>query len=131
MARQHQDRPIAVFPANSAVSNPVPIGPDGCAGIATWHDPAAWTAANIIVEVSSSRDRRELPASTSWGKLHKEDGTIVYAVTPATAGMVIQPPEAWPAGTFLWIRFRSVNTSNPATDVNQLVERRVEVSLLR
>lgn len=92
------------------------IGPRGMAV----EIPAAWTAADLIIE-GADGDADSEPESGAWRRIKKSDGTKVKITGIATnvADCYLFPPEAWAAGTYSWIRVRSVNTSNDENNVNQ------------
>lgn len=85
--------------------------------------PAAWTAADIGIEVSLD-DSTFIP-------LYDDTGTrvVLSGLETAEAGLYLAPPEAWPVGIYKYVRLVSLNTSSGANE-NQGAERSLTVALL-
>ena len=85
---------------------------------------SAWTGADLIIEGADGDSETE-PGSGDWRRIKKSDGTKakISGIATNIADCYAFPPEAWAAGTYSWIRVRSVNTSNDENPVNQGADR--------
>jgi len=116
-------RPVTTIAEGAAVSSSVPvskIGPRGFAVIL----PAAWTAADIGIDVSVDGD--------TWHPLKNADGRVkITDVGTSNDPRPLRsfPAEAWAAGVFEFVRLVSINTSTEAS-VNQAAARELTLVLL-
>ena len=108
--------------SGAAVSSSIDLASIVPRGIAV-QTPAAWTAADIGLEVSVD--------NSTFIKLYDEFGARVKVTNVATgaAGVYILPASAWAISVYAYARFASLNTSTGA-DANQGAARTLKAILL-
>ena len=88
------------------------IGPRGIA-VKT---PAAWSTSELYIDVSDDSPDDPNGTPTNWYPLRDKDGNLVKLSAVQATSIQVFPAEAWPVGSFPWMRLRAQNTQSAARD---------------
>lgn len=97
------------IPNGASVSGPMSLGASPDAHLIGIGSPAAWTAANVAVDVSND--------GATWQQAGDQYGNVFSF--PVTVGQAIMIPATLALAGWSFFRLRSVSTTSAATNVPQ------------